>query len=532
MFIQKTIDLFEITDVFVLILATYIFTCYYNYLTRPNPFPGPLPLPFIGNLHNLAYDIRLFYEQCQQKYGDICEIMFNGRRCIIISRPEYMKEFLNPKSFFLKIPYSQGIDELGFYGRGLFFNHDYKNWHYHRQFFTQALSPSFIDTAINSTNQLFEELNKYWQSLGKQNTFNNDDDDNWTLETDFSAWFHGFANDIISIVTTGERTYAIASYYNTQSIIKSDHPDALVEDGSKFVNASVKVINDMSFYMFVGPFMRHYVPIIKNMTIPMLKNRDYLFERFDMIIKNRRRKIDELPLDTEMKSDMLTSLIIANTPRDTINVKTIDGEMLRPMNDEQVRMILTEAILGGTEATANVFCFITYYLCKHPNVKQKMLSEIDNIFPFKKFSVSREDISKLRYCKAIIKETARIFPTGFIALRYISEACEFSGYKLSADAQLHLNILAANKHPEFWPDPEIFDPDRFYDDHKYDQKFNDENLMFFGGSKRICPGQKLAMAELLLLMVLVFKNYNVELLNKNEPLKVKTGLAINCEELK
>ncbi|CAG8579051.1 14971_t:CDS:2, partial [Cetraspora pellucida] len=523
MIIQKIIDFFGIIDIFhlfVLILATYIFTFYYRYLTRPNPLPGPLPLPFIENLHNL-YDIKLFYEQCQQKYGDLCEIMFNGHRCIIISRPKYMEKFLNPASFSIKTPYSQGIDELGFYGRGTIFNNDYKSWYYHRQFFTQALlTPRFMDTAINSTNKLFEELSEYWKSLG--------------MQSDFSAWFHGLANDIVSIVTTGERVYAIASYYNTQSAIKSEHPDALVKDGNKFVNASIELISNGMFFLLVGPFMRHYVPIIRNVSISMLKNRDYVFERFDMIIKNRRKKIDELPLDTEMKSDMLTSLITANTSKNSINVKTVDGEMLKPMNDEQVRTNLIEAILGGTDTTANVFCFITYYLCKHPHVKQKMLLEIDTIFPksSKKFCVSQDDISKLKYCKAIIKETNRILPTAYSTPRYISEEYETAGYKWPAGTLFHLNFSAANKHPEFWPNSEIFDPDRFYDDNKYDKKSNDKNLSMFGGGQRICPGRKLAMTELLLLMVLVFKNYNVELVNKNEPLKVKTGLTINCEELK
>ncbi|CAG8627033.1 29551_t:CDS:2 [Racocetra persica] len=535
MIIQRIIDSLGITEFFILfglILTTYIFTFYYNYLTRPNPFPGPLPLPFIGNLYNVV-DIKLFYEQCQQKYGDICEIMSNGRRCIIISRPEYMEKFLYPTTYFMKIPYMQGIEELGFHGCGMVFNNDYKSWYYHRQFFTQALlTPKLMDTAINSTKQLFEELSGYWQSLGMQSTLNNNKEanNNWTLETDFSAWFHGFANDIASIVITGERTCAIASYYNTQSIIKSEHAGALVKDGNKFVNATVKFINDIMFYIFVGPFMRHYVPIIRNMTIPMLKNKDYVFERFDMIVKNRRKTIDELPSDTEMKSDMLTSLITANTPRNAIKVKTVDDEMLKPMDDKQIRMNLVEAILGGTDTTSNLFCFMTYYVCKHPHVKQKLLLEIDSVFS--KSSVSQEDISKLKYCKAIIKETNRIIPTAFMTTRFTSEEREFSGYKWPADTQLHLNFIAANKHPSIWTNPEIFDPDRFYDDNKYSLKFNDKNLMMFGGSQRICPGRKLAMTELLLLMALVFKNYNVELVNKNEPIKIKTGLIINCEELK
>lgn len=56
--------------------------------------------------------------------------------------------------------------------------------------------------------------------------------------------------------------------------------------------------------------------------------------------------------------------------------------------------------------------------------------------------------------------------------------------------------------------------------------------MMFGGGLRICPGRKLAMAELLVLMALVYKNYNVELVNPHESLKILSLITTNCKELK
>ncbi|RIB30405.1 cytochrome P450 [Gigaspora rosea] len=509
MITQKIIDFFGITDYFILFfltLTTYIFTFYYNYLIRPNPLPGPLPLPFIGNLYNFVYGLKSFYEQCQRKYGDICEIMINGHRCIVISQPKYMEKFFSHSSYSGRLLYSQGVEEIGFYGRGITLNEGYKSWNYHRQFFTYALlAPRFMDTTINFTNKLYKEMSGYWQSLGKQNTLsNNYDNKNWILETDFHGWFHCFANDLISIVTTGERTYTIASYYNTQSTIKSEHPDALVEDGYKFVNANVNFIKDIIFFIF------------------------------DEIIKNRRKKIEEMPLDKDMNSDMLTLLITANTTKSIAKVKALDGKMLKPMSDEEIRINLLEAILGGTDTTSNLFCLITYYLCKYPHVKQKMILEIDSIFPksSEKFNVSRNDISKLKYCKAIIKETNRIIPVAMFTPRCTVGECEFAGYKWPTSTHFHLNIIGANNHPKFWSNPEIFDPDRFYDDNKYDQKFVDKNFIMFGGGHRVCPGRKLAMTEILLLMALVFKSYNVELVDINKPLKFDVGAVASCQELK
>ncbi|KAF0517053.1 cytochrome P450 [Gigaspora margarita] len=531
MTIQKIIETLNITDYFLfftLIFATYIFNFYYKYLTRPNPLPGPLPLPIVGNLHNIAFDLKLFYEKCRLKYGDICEIMFDGNRCIILSRPEYIEKFMS-SACLRRFPYSQGLEELGFYGHGLAGNEVYKSWKYNRQFFTQALLvPKFMDNAVKFTNKLFDELSEYWQSLGKQNTSNNNND-NWTLETDFSAWFHAFTNDIISIIATGERTYSIASYYNTQSTIKSEHPEALVEDGNKFVKSMINHLEGIMFFMMVDSFWRHYVPIVKNKANSYLKNRDDIYEKLDFMIKKRRKEIEKIPVGTEMRTDMLTSLIIANTEKDTANVKTVGGETFEPMIDEEIRSNLVDAFVAGTDSTANTFCYITYYICKHPNMKQKMISEIDSVFSNKPYLTS-DDLLKLKYCEAIIKESSRMIPVTNFAGRYMTEECEIAGYKWVAGTLFHLNIIGVNSHPEIWSNPEVFDPDRFYNVVQDDK--NKYSLIIFGGGPRICPGRKLAMGELLLLMASVYRHFNVELVNMDEPLKIVTASANNVQELK
>ncbi|KAF0482372.1 cytochrome P450 [Gigaspora margarita] len=536
MAIQKIIGSLSITDClifFVLIFITYIFNFYHKYLTRPNPLPGPLPLPFIGNLHNIVYDLKLFYDNCRSNYGDICEIMFDGRRCIILSRPEYIEKFMS-QTFFAKLPYFQGLDEIGIYGHAIAFNVDEKSWKYNKQFFTQALlPPRVIDTFVKSTNKLFEELSGYWKSLGRQNSSNNNND-NWTLEIDFSRWFHAFTNDFISMVATGERTYSIASYYNMQSSVKSEHPDALVEDGDKFVRAILKYVESLRFFMFIGSFMRHYFPIIKNVANSYLKNRDVLYEKFDHIIRKRRKEIEEMPMGTEMKVDILTSLITANTEKDTTNIKTLGDETVKPMADEEISCNLIEAIAAGTDTTANIICYINYCLCKHPNVKQKMISEIDSIFSKSpnKYYLESDDLSKLKYCKAIIKEAYRLFPVLSFVSRYIKEGYEVAGYKWTAGTLFHLNITGVHRHPDVWPNPEIFDPDRFYNSEKVDKSENKYSLIIFGGGSRLCPGRKLAMREVLLLMALVYRYYNVELVNVHEPLKIVSSTTNNLQNLK
>jgi cytochrome P450 family 4 len=45
---------------------------------------------------------------------------------------------------------------------------------------------------------------------------------------------------------------------------------------------------------------------------------------------------------------------------------------------------------------------------------------------------------------------------GYTFIKYFSES-----HLIPAGAIMHLNIFGVHRDPNFWPNPEIFDPDRF-----------------------------------------------------------------------
>ncbi|GET66308.1 cytochrome P450 [Rhizophagus irregularis] len=50
------------------------------------------------------------------------------------------------------------------------------------------------------------------------------------------------------------------------------------------------------------------------------------------------------------------------------------------MTDLEIRVIIFDGIIAGNDTTANTISFIIYYLANYPDVKTKMLNEIDRIF--------------------------------------------------------------------------------------------------------------------------------------------------------
>ncbi|PKC65632.1 cytochrome P450 [Rhizophagus irregularis] len=532
----KLFENFEIRDFLLFlsaILTIYVAQYYYKYFTRVNPLPGPFPFPFVGNLPQYYLwfngENKKFYEYNYKKYGDICEVQFN-ERAIVLSRTEYIEKLLTPStknSHVVRFPDNEGLEELGIEGKGILLNQDLKSWKYNRQFFSQAiLSPKFTNEAIDWTNKLFNELEGYWNKLFLKEKIIKENQD----KLDFAAWLHHYTNDMIIKLLTGERSYSMAAYFDTLSDEKSDHPLAIVDDSVKLVQALRKHLLGFIMFVNVSSFLRHYVPFFKNKADDLLQNVRFINNRLDEIIKRRRQTIENTPLNEPLTNDMLTSLITANTSRDVNHTKTVGGEALnRPMTDTEIRGIIFDGFLGGTDTTANTISFVTYYLAHNQDVKKKLIEEIDRIFQGDETRpITENDFQKLKYCEAIVKEVSRVLTIAPVFTRYINKPDEIAGYKWPAGTVFRINADAIHYNKDYWEDPDKFNPDRWMAEGFESKKLS---FLMFGGGLRLCPGRKLAMIELVCLIALFYRKYEIDLVDMNAPLKVINGGVTACGEL-
>ncbi|RGB33683.1 cytochrome P450, partial [Rhizophagus diaphanus] len=227
--------------------------------------------------------------------------------------------------------------------------------------------------------------------------------------------------------------------------------------------------------------------------------------RLDELLRRvTRQEIENTSLDKPLPNDMLTSVITANTPRDVNYTKTVGGEALdRPMTDSEIRGIIFDGFLGGSDTTANEISFIIYYIAHNSDVKKKMIEEINRIFQGDKIP--------------IVKEVSRIFPVSNLFSRCIENSDEIAGYQWPAGTMFRINA-----------DPDKFNPDRWMVE---GFEPNKHSLLMFGGRLRICPGKKLVMIELICLMALLYRKYEIDLVDMNSPLKTISSSVIVCTEL-
>ena len=183
-----------------------------------------------------------------------------------------------------------------------------------------------------------------------------------------------------------------------------------------------------------------------------------------------------------------------------------------------------------------MFCFTIYYLGRYPEVKQKVRRELDAVLGKDLTKpITSEELEELHYCEAVVNEVFRHCPISFMQHRINAERDDVAGYDWPKSTLFIMLYSSIMKHKDNWTDPDKFDPDRFYKVEESDkyllEKQKPRNVFpMFGGGIRICPGKKLAIIELKCLMA-YFRKYDIEMADKNAPLKLRREYINTAEEL-
>ena len=107
----------SILETLASIILLSILKFYYDYFTRSIPYPGPLPLPIIGNLHHYyyySYDIPSWLHRLSLKYGNVFELYFGSNKYLMISDSRTVKRVNSVKdnNYFVRVSIEKELDKL------------------------------------------------------------------------------------------------------------------------------------------------------------------------------------------------------------------------------------------------------------------------------------------------------------------------------------------------------------------------------------------------------------------------------------
>ena len=121
-----------------------------------------------------------------------------------------------------------------------------------------------------------------------------------------------------------------------------------------------------------------------------------------------------------------------------------------------------------------------------------------------------EDLPNLPYTRMMFEETLRLYPPVWGGLlRKVLSDDEISGYRISAKSWVWLSPYVTHRHPEYWNQPEKFDPERFTPERSADRP---RYAYFpFGGGPRLCIGNNFALLEGQLIIATIAQRFQLQL---------------------
>ncbi|THH28087.1 hypothetical protein EUX98_g6102 [Antrodiella citrinella] len=152
---------------------------------------------------------------------------------------------------------------------------------------------------------------------------------------------------------------------------------------------------------------------------------------------------------------------------------------------------------AGTETTATTMTTFIFAMVRHPEVYRKAQEELDRVVGLERLP-DFDDRESLPYLNAVIKEVYRWHvpvPSG--VPHFSMKEDEYRGYRIPESSMIIANIWGMSQNTDIYPDPEIFRPERFL--YNPNDELMDPKNIIFGFGRRLCPGKDFADSNVFLL---------------------------------
>jgi cytochrome P450 len=182
-------------------------------------------------------------------------------------------------------------------------------------------------------------------------------------------------------------------------------------------------------------------------------------------------------------------------------IAATDPETGLPLSDEDIGNDLLIFMLAGHDTTATALTYVLWQLGRHPEIQDRVAAEAGAIGDR---PLTPADVPRLGYTVQVLHEALRLCPpaagVGRLAVRDIA----VDGYRVEAGSLVALGIYAVHHDPQLWPNPQVFDPDRFSPENT--RQRDRWHFIPFAGGARSCIGEHFARLETTLALATIVRS--------------------------
>ena len=160
--------------------------------------------------------------------------------------------------------------------------------------------------------------------------------------------------------------------------------------------------------------------------------------------------------------------------------------------------------MAGHETTANTLVWAWYLLSQAGWAEAALHDELDRVLGGR--APALEDVPKLKYARAIIQETLRLYPPVPILSRQARDADTVDGYQVEPGALVLIVPWLLHRHQFYWDRPHHFIPERFIENESPGFSY-----IPFATGPRICAGASFGLTEAVLCLAVLAQRFRLVL---------------------
>ncbi|XP_051167208.1 uncharacterized protein LOC127285301 [Leptopilina boulardi] len=479
-------NLMELLWIFYSLLAilTLIIIIVYFYLTRNFGYWKKRgvkeipPTPFVGNCGKyFKYEkspgalFKCFYDEHPNlPYVGIYMI---DEPCLLIRDPEILKRiFIKDFNFFTDKLLRSGKNDVS--NNSLFFIEN-PHWKYLRQKFTHLFTPSKMKSKFDNMLEIGRDLDDYLDKLQLEGS---------GKEIDVKEVSGKFMTDVIGLILFGLKCNSLKD------------PEAELRKFGKamFGTYSFKRAIEISI-IFLAP---QFADLFGCKFI--FENAYNFFTKVFEEVLNERK-------NSKIKGNDFLDVIIQLRDNE---VKSPHGLKLQGDNLSAQAVLLFAA---GFEPPSAVMAFCLFELAKHKEIQNKLRNQINDGIIKNNGKITYELVTELQYLDMILSETLRKYPTMPVMDRKATKdyKIEETGLVIEKGTAILVPLLGLHYDPQYFPDPEKFDPERFSSDNKLRNPYVN---MPFGLGSRGCIASRQGLLQVKLGLIVIISRFEVSLLKK------------------
>lgn len=178
-----------------------------------------------------------------------------------------------------------------------------------------------------------------------------------------------------------------------------------------------------------------------------------------------------------------------------------------PFPEDTYNAVVIGTYLAGIDTVSLTCSFMLYALLKNPDIKKRVIAEIDTYFA--NGTPSLNELRKMEILSAAVTETLRFHPVAPGITRTVKEPFIFEGYQVDAGEQVIVGTSVTHFLSEFFPDPFTFNIDRYIKPNR--QQTQAGIFAPFALGSHTCLGAGMAEIQVMVNMATLLRNYNFQL---------------------